>query len=651
LSIALRHSLVTKLLAPLIVISLLAVACMYVVFSITSHQLSHDFLEKRAYELAELLVLKVEADSSRSNVTRVISAVGSYDDVDTIFLSNRLSGRIISSNRNRYNNKNITSIDNLEFTAALNNLIKNKSNKPLFIALNSQGQLTLIYPFRSISNDQRSIIPLILSITINNENINKSLNSFLFPTLTIQAIVLSVIALLFFLFTRNLILNPINTLIVAIGNSTDNNRALIESDISNDEMGVLINNYNKMSIDTQEFQDKLIKEKEKSEMAVKAKSEFLATMTHELRTPLNGVIGMSELLKDAKLNDKHQGYIQSINQSGKQLLAVINDVLDFSKIESGKLELNPVNFNLRELIENVDNMLQFQVKDKDLSVSFTCLLDKHQEYVFGDDTRLNQIIINFVNNALKFTHKGSISITLQSLVSANKDNLHFEIKVVDTGIGMSADQVSHLFKQFTQADASTTRKYGGTGLGLAICKKLSEKMGGSISVESKKGKGSQFIVELTMPLAKQSYHSEEDAKENFDWENSSYVKDSIPPNVLVVDDTPINLVIACAILEDEGFEHHCAANGLEAVEAVKKVDYDLILMDCLMPKMDGFDASREIIKWQSQNNKTPTPIIALTASALNETMEKCTQAGMNDFVSKPFDSAKLVVKIKSWLVK
>jgi len=399
-----------------------------------------------------------------------------------------------------------------------------------------------------------------------------------------------------------------------------------------------------------EYQNKLLEEKEKSDAATKAKSEFLATMTHELRTPLNGVIGMSELLKEADLTDKHKNYLNIINQSGKQLLSVINDILDFSKIESGKMELHSVQFSLVELIQHAVSLLDFQAEQKGLQLTFEDRIGKDDLMLIGDDVRIKQILINLISNATKFTQKGSVKVILDADGEANAGvGLYpFIVTVSDTGIGMSRAELSKLFQQFSQADASTTRQFGGTGLGLAICKHLTAKMNGRIEVESEKGKGSDFRVFLQLPMST-SKHRKADV-EIETWQNGWYVATGTKPRILVVDDTPINQELADAILQDEGMEVFLANNGLEAVDFVANHQVDLILMDCLMPEMDGFDATIAIRAREQSEGTRQIPIIALTASALRETKDKCKNAGMNDFLTKPLNSELLIKKVQQLLL-
>lgn len=641
------HSLSVRLIAPLILFSLVIGLFLMIFFNHQADQLSHRMFQDRALELAELLVIKIEVDTSKSNLSRVMSAIGSYDDVDAIYLSNRISGRILSSNLNRYNNKNVVAIKNTAVVEALSKVGNFKINKAFFVDSEDSRQHILVYPFNAISSDKRSIVPFVITLIINNESLNQNLADFYTPTLIIQFVSLIIISGFFYIFARKIIISPINRLIFAIDHAENKESALVEDKTRKDEMGLLIERYNKMSVKNHQQKEMLIAEKERSDSAAKAKSEFLATMTHELRTPLNGVIGMSELLKEANLNTKHAGYLEIINQSGNQLLAVINDILDFSKIESGKLDLNPEYFDINQLIRNTVSMLNYQAHEKSISLSVSSNIPDNLAIVYGDDVRINQILINLISNAIKFTEKGFVTIHLKPLPNEDTTTSKFEVHVKDTGIGMSNEQLIHLFEHFHQADASTTRKYGGTGLGLAICKKLTERMNGTINVTSEPGVGTNFILGLTLPLGTKdqirgpSNHSE--------WGRHHFNPADNETRILVVDDTPINLELAIALLEDEGFNTEQAENGLIALNKVKSGRYDIIIMDCLMPEMDGFESTRAIREWEEKNQHPPIPIIALTASALNETREKCQQAGMDDFITKPIDSKTLMDIVKKYL--
>ena len=371
----------------------------------------------------------------------------------------------------------------------------------------------------------------------------------------------------------------------------------------------------------------LIKSKEKAEEATRAKSEFLANMSHEIRTPLNAIIGMTSLLMDEDSGQCNKEYIEIVRRSGDALLDIINNILDFTKIEAGMLELERQPFVLGECLQMTLDVVGVEAKRKGLPIE--CIIDDYvPTVVLGDPTRIRQILINLLNNAVKFTEKGKISVAVSG--EKNEEGL-FEIHfaVTDTGIGIPEDKMGRLFQSFSQVDASMDRLYGGTGLGLAISKRLTELMGGKIWAESKAGNGSTFHfiipVEPTLcgPIEIGRSASTVDASR----ESSFGLK------ILLAEDNPINQIVAKKLLMKLGYSADVVSNGAEVLQALETQHYDVILMDLQMPIMDGFKATKEICrKWP--RNERPA-IIAMTASALEGDREMCLAAGMDDYVSKP----------------
>ena len=370
--------------------------------------------------------------------------------------------------------------------------------------------------------------------------------------------------------------------------------------------------------------------------AQKAKELFLANISHEIRTPINGIAGMASLLSQSPNIDEQATYLHAIQSAADNLKVIINDILDLASIESGKLKLEEIGFNLNDLLHSLVNTFSFQASEKNIELHYQLDVNANQIFI-GDPVRLNQILLNLISNALKFTHTGSISISCHVKKKETKKYLlTFEVR--DSGIGIPKDKLATIFESFSQADPSVTRKYGGTGLGLTIVKQLVELQHGSIQVESEEGTGSTFSFTIPYQLG-----SRDNIKGHLT-KGSPLLKKSLKDfSVLLVEDNDINRLYASSILKIWDCKIDIAENGFVAVEKIKSEDYDIVLMDIQMPVMDGFEATKAIRA--SAPPKNQLPIIALTANATRKDIEQCLASGMNDCIPKPFTPEDLYNKL------
>lgn len=515
----------------------------------------------------------------------------------------------------------------------------------------SPNQIVISEPvFFDDPTDDRDVLKTIgtLEVCTSTASFHAQIASILQRLLTSFGI-LSIAILLASYLSLQILLAPLRRFKNAMGDFLVSMKPISDSTLLKaNEVGDLVQSFNILAISLSESYRSLKRAKEEAEDAIKVKTDFFANMSHELRTPLNSVIGMTQLLQTQKMSEEQQEMFDSIKRSGDNLLKIVNDILDISKIEAGQVQLEHTAFDVNREIRHIIIALLPIAQQKNLTLTYE--IPDMPSYVFGDTLRFTRIITNIISNAIRYTETGSIKAYVRSL-KIRDTRINLTVEVEDTGIGIPADKVDTIFEKFSQADTSTTRKYGGTGLGLTITKELIELMGGHIFVTSEVGKGSIFSFTIPFEIAQESDIQTNATADQFLDGTPNQVR-GIPAaqvRVLLAEDHAMNQLFIKKLCKNLGMTNYTLVeNGREAVNELAINSYDLILMDCHMPEMNGYDAT-VAIRNLDDPLKRSIPIVAMTANAMPEDEQRCLACGMSGYISKPIDMNVFKKTLSPWI--
>jgi signal transduction histidine kinase/CheY-like chemotaxis protein/HPt (histidine-containing phosphotransfer) domain-containing protein len=646
------RSLRNRIIQPLLLLSAIAgLSGILGAYFLASNALQQN-LYQRGQLLSTTLVISAETSSSLADFHRAVLAIASEPSIHRIMLLTTdyqpiFNGDIFEFNS--YKNES-EQLDKLVLEARKTGLSIGSVD---FNDDNIYHVVSLIHisalPQGNVLNPEASL----LLISLNTE---QARTDALFGAIWVTALFISIGLIAFiaiFFLLNKLVLKP-SQRIVQVMKFQRLKKDETTGFTPNHELGLIGQTFDQLAQTLNAREKSLNQALIEAQEANLAKSQFLASMSHEIRTPMNGVTGMLHLLSQEPLSDKQHHYIEMARSSSGSLLSLINDILDVSKIEAGKLDIENIDFDICQLFKDICATMSHRIESKELELVLE-LQDIDNQFVQGDPGRIRQILTNLIGNAIKFTQQGRIIIRAALKKTDNVhgneiNNLQLRCDIIDTGIGISDDKLGQLFESFTQADSSTTREYGGTGLGLTIVKQLCQLMGGDVEAISKLGQGSQFSFYINLKYGNEQNNP---STKNSDTENlDNILNKNKRLRILLVEDNSINQLVALGMLENLGIDADAAKDGQVAIDTLlQKPDeyYSLIFMDCQMPVMDGFTASRNIRNGDAGENYSDIPIIAMTANAMRGDRERCINAGMIDYLAKPIDQKLLVACLSTWL--